>query len=75
MSHNHMICLGMAWQPVPVQSEIGDFVYVVQSLGVPLVLRQNTTQAPSEMKYRLVGPSYVHGIMDGEVKEEMISIM
>jgi hypothetical protein len=52
---------------VPVLSEIGDVVCVLPSLGVPLVLREIPTNESSMKQYMLIGPSYVHGIMDGEV--------
>jgi hypothetical protein len=52
---------------VPLYSRKGDVVCVVPSLGVPLVLRPVATEPLSKAKLELVGPSYVHGIMDGEL--------
>ncbi|KAN0076682.1 Heterokaryon incompatibility protein (HET) domain containing protein [Elaphomyces granulatus] len=56
---------------VPVLSEPGDRVCVVPTLNVPLVLRKLATSPPSENTFTLVGPCYVHGIMDGEVMEKI----
>lgn len=41
-----------------------DFVHIVAGCNVPLVLRQVGTD--SSPKFRLIGPAYVHGVMDGE---------
>ena len=45
---------------VPVATESTDVVAVFQGVPIPFVLRT------SEDGYRVVGPSYVHGLMNGE---------
>jgi hypothetical protein len=50
---------------VPKISKTGDCIFVLQGCAVPFVLRQIGTA--SERLYHLVGKTYVHGIMDGEV--------
>ncbi|KAH0551486.1 hypothetical protein GP486_007299, partial [Trichoglossum hirsutum] len=52
---------------VPVLSKPGDRVCVVPTLEVPLILRELATLSGSGNTFTLVGPCYVHGIMDGEV--------
>jgi hypothetical protein len=45
---------------VPSTTTFGDRIMVLSGSNVPFVLR------PVEDHYRLIGPCYVHGIMDGE---------
>lgn len=45
---------------VPPLSKAGDCIALIYGVRVPLVLRQDS------QRYRLVGGSYVHSIMDGE---------
>jgi hypothetical protein len=47
----------------PMEAERGDVVVVFLGCGVPLVL------TPGEEGLRIVGPAYVHGVMEGEVME------
>jgi hypothetical protein len=54
---------------VPLFSKPGDAICVVPSLSVPLVLRPQPSA--SETMYVLVGPPYVHGIMDGEIMQKL----
>jgi hypothetical protein len=49
---------------VPACSQIGDEVYLLGGVTVPFVLRQL-----NEIKFVLVGDSYIHGVMEGEVAE------
>ena len=42
--------------------EIGDLVVVVPGLELPLILRKR----PNSIRHQLLGPAYVHGIMNGE---------
>jgi len=49
---------------VPYTTEVGDFIVVLAGGDYPFVLR------PTGDHYRLVGPCYVHGIMDGEAFPE-----
>ncbi|KAH7061713.1 heterokaryon incompatibility protein-domain-containing protein [Paraphoma chrysanthemicola] len=51
---------------VPDCSEVGDDVYLLGGVTVPLVLRQK-----NEHKFVLVGDSYIHGVMEGEVAETL----
>ncbi|CAI6092733.1 unnamed protein product [Clonostachys chloroleuca] len=52
----------------------GDLVAIVQGSDVPLILRRQASGPGREGKernfYTLVGASYVHGIMDGQVAEQ-----
>jgi hypothetical protein len=45
---------------VPYTTEVGDRIMILSGSNVPFVLR------PVKDHYRLIGPCYVHGIMDGE---------
>jgi hypothetical protein len=47
---------------VPTSSQIGDEVYLLGGVTVPFVLRQK-----NGMKFVLIGDSYIHGVMEGEV--------
>jgi hypothetical protein len=49
---------------VPFVTKVGDFIAVLAGGRVPFVLR------PIGDHYRLVGPCYVHGIMNGEAFPE-----
>ncbi|KAH0558512.1 hypothetical protein GP486_004829 [Trichoglossum hirsutum] len=46
---------------VPSEAEEGDLTVIFFGLGVPFVLRPLTGGT-----YKLIGPCYIHGIMDGE---------
>jgi hypothetical protein len=46
---------------VPCTTEAGDCIAILSGGNLPFVLRPNGGES-----YRLVGPCYVHGIMDGE---------
>ena len=48
---------------VPRNTEIGDWVCVFASCQVPLIIR-----SAGNGKWALIGGSYVHGLMDGEVE-------
>jgi hypothetical protein len=49
---------------VPTFAEPEDLICVLFGICVPLVLRTSKSE-PS--KYQLIGESYVHGMMDGEI--------
>jgi hypothetical protein len=49
---------------VPLNTEEGDSIVVIHGTFMPLVLR------PSRHGFRVVGPAYVHGLMDGEALVE-----
>jgi hypothetical protein len=49
---------------VPQYAEVGDSICVFADCQVPLVVRRRTKET-----WVLVGESYVHGLMDGEVSE------
>ncbi|KAI0868813.1 HET-domain-containing protein [Hypoxylon argillaceum] len=54
----------------PLGIEVGDHICVLASGRAPLIVRpvqQNDGQTNSRLVYRLLGDSYVHGLMDGEV--------
>ncbi|KAF2671103.1 hypothetical protein BT63DRAFT_423356 [Microthyrium microscopicum] len=62
----------------PVTTEIGDKVAVISGASMPFVLREAETSPAQDMStsdsegasnpkhYNLIGPAYVHGIMNGE---------
>lgn len=43
----------------------GDKIYIILGCALPVILRK------VDNGYRLIGDSYVHGIMKGEVMEEL----
>ena len=49
---------------VPENAEIGDWVCVFAGCQVPLVIR-----SAGNGKWVLIGDSYVHGLMNGEVEK------
>ncbi|KAK0113266.1 hypothetical protein ONS95_014961 [Cadophora gregata] len=49
---------------VPACSQIGDEVFLLGGVSTPFVLRQK-----DEKKFVLVGDSYIHGVMEGEIAE------
>ncbi|CAG8958001.1 hypothetical protein HYFRA_00000344 [Hymenoscyphus fraxineus] len=51
--------------------EVGDVVFVPRNCSCCLVLRPLVGGMFEGKRFRLVGPAYVHGIMDGEVVEMM----
>ena len=56
---------------VPNETQLGDFICFVAGSHLPLVLRSGS----KEGKYMLVGPAYVHGVMDGELDlEGMVAV-
>lgn len=56
------ICEGGYVGLVPKQAEVGDTMAVLLGCTMPLVLRRNRNSI-----YSVIGESYVHGVMDGEV--------
>ncbi|KAE9363163.1 hypothetical protein N431DRAFT_550864 [Stipitochalara longipes BDJ] len=50
---------------VPCTTEVGDCIAILSGGNIPFVLRPT-----GDHYYRLVGPCYVHGIMDGEAFPE-----
>ncbi|KAH9825671.1 HET-domain-containing protein [Teratosphaeria destructans] len=52
----------------PAHSRLGDVVAVVTDAPMPFVLRARVERDT----YEMVGPAYVHGVMDGEVGEALI---
>ncbi len=51
---------------VPACTKVGDEVFLLGGVTVPFVLRQR-----EEKRYVLVGDSYIHGVMEGELAETM----
>lgn len=49
----------------PETSEVGDVVYIIPGASTPFVLRA-TGKKKKKKQYRIVGESFVYGIMDGE---------
>ncbi|KAH8744939.1 hypothetical protein F5882DRAFT_266706, partial [Hyaloscypha sp. PMI_1271] len=49
----------------PLAARPGDMVYVLAGVRLPLILRQDERHDVSPY-VRLVGCSYVHGLMDGK---------
>jgi hypothetical protein len=54
----------------PQETASGDLVVVFAGGHVPFILREATT-AP--LRYRVLGPAYVHGLMDGEAISNQVS--
>jgi hypothetical protein len=50
---------------VPCTTKVGDCIAILGGGNLPFVLRPT-----GDNHYRLVGPCYVHGIMDGEAFPE-----
>lgn len=50
---------------VPVATQVGDVIYLLAGSSLPLVLRP-VADARRPL-FKVVGPGYVHGIMDGEL--------
>jgi hypothetical protein len=50
---------------VPIWTEVGNVVLLLAGSQFPLVLRP--LNAPSESTYTIVGPAYLHEMMNGEV--------
>lgn len=49
---------------IPITSEAGDEIVIFQGAKLPFVVRTE------DGKSKLVGPCYVHGMMDGEFATE-----
>lgn len=55
---------------VPLAAEVGEEVWILHGASVPMVLKG---QQPPHLEIRtrqMVGPSYVHGVMDGEMASD-----
>jgi hypothetical protein len=50
---------------VPLGTKIGDNFAIIDSCGVPFVLRK------AEAGYKVVGACYLHGVMHGELRDEL----
>lgn len=51
---------------VPGVTKIGDQVCIVRGLDVPLILRGAAADRSGERRWRLLGESYVQGVMEGQ---------
>ena len=49
---------------VPAATEAGDVVALLKGARLPFILR------PKGGAWKLLGPSYIHGIMDGELVDD-----
>ncbi|KAM6523074.1 hypothetical protein FSOLCH5_003694 [Fusarium solani] len=58
---------------VPHVSEVNDSLCLIHGVNVPCVLRvlEEGCGIPGKTKYRLLGDSYIHGIMDGEALSQV----
>ncbi len=60
---------------VPNRADVGDLVYVIRGFSTPMALRKiesdlrSATEDLTHVTYRMIGPCYVHGIMDREMVE------
>lgn len=54
----------------PRHLDVGDQVWILQGGLVPFLLRPYFRDTLSNNRYRLIAPSYIDGIMDGEVAGE-----
>jgi hypothetical protein len=50
----------------PEEAEAGDVIAVLYGANVPFIIRKAGQTENGETCWKLVGDSYVHGIMDGE---------
>lgn len=50
---------------VPASMQVGDTIYLLAGSTVPIVLRPVAHE--TRHLFKVVGPAYVHGIMDGEL--------
>lgn len=56
---------------VPTTAEMGDLVVVLRGCSTPMALRRTTSQDPAaSATYQMIGPCFVHGVMDGEMADE-----
>lgn len=51
---------------VPNETNRGDTICILYGMDVPVVLRRNQNGT-----YELIGPCYVHGVMEGELMDDM----
>ncbi|TGO08957.1 hypothetical protein BTUL_0184g00040 [Botrytis tulipae] len=51
---------------VPNETRRGDTICILYGMDVPVVLRQN-----QDGTFELIGPCYVHGVMEGELMDDM----
>ncbi|KAL9035093.1 MAG: hypothetical protein Q9180_005041 [Flavoplaca navasiana] len=58
----HMGYVGMA----PERVERGDAVAVLHGCSMPIVLRQSMDDESGDVRWRVIGDCYLHGIMNGE---------
>ena len=56
ISHSGWLCL------VPLASRTGDIIAIVQGAELPFIVRES-----GQGSYHFIGLAYVHGIMDGEI--------
>jgi hypothetical protein len=64
---------------VPNASEKGDFICILSGCNTPMGLRRECPSPSSSANirpgvdavYRMIGPCYVHGVMDGEMAEKI----
>jgi hypothetical protein len=52
---------------VPSVAKLGDIICIGRGLSVPVIIREVQKEPCESALYTLVGPSYIHGIMDGEL--------
>jgi hypothetical protein len=55
---------------VPPYSKVGDVVFIISGAQVPFLLRREAANESSCGNWQLVGESYFHGMMDGEMMAE-----
>jgi hypothetical protein len=55
---------------IPLATKPGDIIAVLAGARVPLVIRPTEHPSGGEEAYRLIGPCYIPGIMDGEAYPE-----
>lgn len=51
----------------PIDAEVGDAIVVLAGGRAPFILRTVENTDEGKIYWRLIGDSYVHGIMDGEM--------
>lgn len=59
------------WGIIPSVAKKGDSICVGLGLDVPVVIREVENSESESLLYSFVGPAYIHGVMDGEILEDI----
>jgi len=59
---------------VPAASAVGDLIAAFLGTYIPYVIRPVSTDSDSSQKYELIGPCYIHDIMNGQVEQMCLEV-